>query len=63
MDNLFNELYYKYTDLLNELKIGYSISHTQLNEMWNLIHKLHFIKYESDHSNEILNILEYYEYV
>ena len=50
-------------DLLDELKIGYPIQQRKLDEMWTIIHKIHFIKYESDSQDEILKILEHYEYV
>lgn len=62
MDNLLQELYEKYEEVFRNLLIGHPLSARDLNEMWNIIHRRHFVKHEND-APIIFNILEYYEYI
>lgn len=63
MNEILNELYKSYTELLNDLSIGYPISDDSLKHLWSLIHKLYFVQFENHSNTEILKILEYYEYL
>lgn len=63
MEDILNELYTAYNELLNELSIGYPLDDKKIKYMWNLIHKLYFIRYENYANPEIVKILEYYEYI
>lgn len=63
MEDILNELYSAYNELLNELTIGYSLDNEKLKYLWSLIHKLYFIRYENYANPEIVKILEYYEYI
>ena len=61
-DLVFEQLLEEYNDLLKDLNIGYPISDNVLNSLWELIHKRHYILYESD-LRSVFNLLEYHEYL
>lgn len=63
MDELLNEIYSQYFELLNDLSIGYPMSDKSLNYIWSLIHKLHFSQTDNNSDLEILKLLEHYEYL
>lgn len=41
----FNDLLNKYISMLENLNIGYSLSKKDLNELWIILHSLHFNTY------------------
>ena len=63
MEDILNELYSTYRDVLNELSIGHLLNEKSLRHMLDLIHKAHFVKCENNANLEIIKILEYYEYI
>ena len=63
MEDILNELYSSYNELLNNLSIGYSLDDKSLRYLWDLIHKMYFVRYENYANPEIDKILEYYEYI
>lgn len=63
MEEILNELYSAYNDLLTNLTLGYPLDEKSLRYMWDLIHKSYFIRYETYANPEIVKILEYYEYI
>lgn len=63
MNDVLDELYVAYCELLGDLIIGYPLSEKSLSNLWSLIHKLYFVKYESHANSDVVKILEYYEYL
>lgn len=63
MEDILNELYSSYNELLNNLSIGYQLDEKSLRYLWDLIHKLYYVQYENYANPEIVKILEYYEYL
>lgn len=60
---MFQKLCEKHKGVVNDLNIGYPISQESLNEMWELMHNLHLIKYSDVDPYSVMRILERYEYM
>lgn len=62
MDNLLQELFEKYEEVFRNLLIGHPLNIRDINEMWDIIHKRHFVDYENEPFTAF-NILEHYEHI
>lgn len=60
MDNIFELLLKKYKALLWDLKLGYTIDNKKLDDIWMLLHILHFISYDSNSGDLVNTLIEYY---
>lgn len=63
MEDILKELYDTYKELLNNLSIGHPLNDNDLRQLWSLIHRLYFVRYENYANPEIVKLLEYYEYL
>lgn len=61
MDNIFNLLIEKLQESLCDLNMGATMSTEDMNEMWTLLHHLHYASYDSNSGDLLNNLLEYYE--
>lgn len=60
MGNIFQTLLDKYSELLEELSIGYPLSETKVNELMFYLHVLHYIGFSKSSDKDVLNIIAYY---
>ena len=61
MDRMFELLVEKLQESLDNLNMGATMSTSDLQEMWTLLHHLHYASYDSN-AGELLNkLIEYYE--
>lgn len=61
MNNIFDLLVKKLLESLYDLNMGKTMSTEKMQELWTLLHHLHYASYDSN-SEELLNgLLEYYE--
>lgn len=61
MNNIFDLLVKKLLESLYDLNMGKTMSTEKMQELWTLLHHLHYASYDSN-SGELLNgLLEYYE--
>lgn len=61
MDNIFDLLIEKLQESLYNLNMGATMSTEDMNEMWTLLHHLHYASYDSNSGDLLNNLLEYYE--
>ena len=61
MEELIEKLYNSYLILLEELYIGYPLTQSNLNEVWELIHLIDFISFGNPSEAEMLWIADKYE--
>lgn len=60
MDKLVEILLQKLQNCLSDLNIGYPLSKSDMNEMWTLLHHLHFASYDSNSGDLLYKLIEYY---
>lgn len=63
MESIFNVLYNLYTEVLNDLSIGYSLPQDKIDQMWKIIHDLYFVQNNFCSPEEVNYLLEYYEHL
>lgn len=61
MEELIEKLYNAYLVLLEDLAIGYPLSKSNLEEVWELIHLIDFVTYGHPTESEVLWIADKYE--
>ena len=61
MDKIFELLVKKLTELLRDLNMGKTASTDQVDELWTLLHHLHFASYDSNSGDLLYKLIEYYE--
>ena len=61
MDKMFELLVKKLTESLYDLNMGKTMSTGQINELWTLLHHLHFASYDSNSGDLLYKLIEYYE--
>ena len=61
MDKMFELLVKKLTESLYDLNMGKTMSADQINELWTLLHHLHFASYDSNSGDLLYKLIEYYE--
>lgn len=61
MDKMFELLVKKLTESLYDLNMGKTMSTDQINELWTLLHHLHFASYDSNSGDLLYKLIEYYE--
>lgn len=59
MNQIFNNLLSKYISILESLTFGNLICRKDIEELWHLLHILHYVSYDNS-SIEALKILDYY---
>lgn len=60
MDKMFESLLEKLQELLYNLNMGKVASTQEVDEMWTLLHHIHYASYDSN-SGDLLNaLIEYY---
>lgn len=59
MNSVFNILVSKYTSILKDLTFGNLMCKKDIEELWHLLHILHYVSYDES-SIETLKILDYY---
>lgn len=58
---MFEQIVELFKQTLNELNNGYLIDSEKLDKMWTLLHVLHFTSFESEDTESVYKILDYYE--
>jgi hypothetical protein len=61
VDKIFDLLLKKYNIMLSDLQNGYPINKSEIKELLDLLHVLHFVSSEHSFNKESLKILAYYE--
>lgn len=61
MEELIEKLYNSYLVLLEDLAIGYPLSKSNLEEVWELIHLIDFVTHGHPTESEVLWIADKYE--
>ena len=61
-DLLLQTIYDKYQEYLSDLSIGYSFSGKRNKQLKDLIHTCHLLNSSELSNEDVLNILNYYEY-
>lgn len=60
MDRMFDLLLEKLQELLYNLNMGRTASTQEVDEMWTLLHHLHFASYDSNSGDLLNELIEYY---
>lgn len=60
MDKIFELLLLKLQDTLHDLNMGATISIKDMEEMWALLHHLHYLSYDSNSDDLFYKLIEYY---
>lgn len=63
MNDIFEKLYNLYLILLGNLEIGYEMDVKDLEEIWELIQTLYFVKFGHPTADEMLYLADKYETV
>lgn len=61
MDKMFELLVKKLSESLYDLNMGKTMSSDKINELWTLLHHLHFASYDSNSGDLLYKLIEYYE--
>lgn len=61
MDKMFELLVKKLSESLYDLNMGKTMSADKINELWTLLHHLHFASYDSNSGDLLYKLIEYYE--
>ena len=61
MDKMFELLVKKLTESLYDLNMGKTMSTDQINELWTLLHHLHFASYDSNSGDLLYKLIKYNE--
>ena len=61
MEELFEKLYNSYLVLLEDLQMGYPLTNKNMNEVWELMHLIHFVLFGHPSESEMLWIADKYE--
>jgi len=60
MDKMFELLFEKLQNCLYCLNMGATLSEKDLNEMWTMLHHIHFSSYDSNSGDLLYKLIEYY---
>ena len=60
MDKMFELLVEKLQESLYNLNMGATMSTKDLEEMWTLLHHLHYASYDSNSGDLLYQLIEYY---
>ena len=60
MDKMFDLLLEKLQESLYNLNMGATMSAKDMNDMWTLLHHLHFASYDSNSGDLLDRLIEYY---
>ena len=60
MDRIFELLVEKLQESLHNLNMGNTMSASDLQEMWTLLHHLHYASYDSNSGDLLNQLIEYY---
>lgn len=60
MNRMFDLLLKKLQDTLYNLNMGTSVSKSDIDEMWTLLHHLHYVSYDLNSDELLYRLLEYY---
>lgn len=60
MDKILELLIAKLQESLYNLNMGATMSTEDMNEMWTLLHHLHFASYDSNSGDLLNQLIEYY---
>ena len=60
MDRMFDLLLERLQELLYNLNMGGTVSIQEVDEMWALLHHLHFASYDSNSGDLLNELIEYY---
>lgn len=60
MDRMFDLLLERLQELLYDLNMGKTASIQEVDEMWTLLHHLHFASYDSNSGDLLNELIEYY---
>jgi hypothetical protein len=60
MDKIFELLLEKLQESLYNLNMGKTMSASESNEMWTLLHHLHYGSYDSNSGDLLNELIEYY---
>ncbi len=60
MDRMFDLLLKRLQELLYNLNMGRTASIQEVDEMWTLLHHLHFASYDSNSGDLLNELIEYY---
>ena len=60
MDKILELLIAKLQESLYNLNMGATMSTEDVNEMWTLLHHLHFASYDSNSGDLLNQLIEYY---
>lgn len=60
MDRMLELLIKKLQESLYNLNMGATMSTEDMNEMWTLLHHLHFASYDSNSEDLLYKLIEYY---
>lgn len=63
MDKIYDLLYDLYKDVLFDLNIGHPLSQDKIDQIWKIIHDLHFVQNEYYSKEKINYLLEHYAYL
>lgn len=58
---MFEQIVDLFKQTLNELNNGSLINSDKLDKMWTLLHALHFTSFESEDTEFVYKVLDYYE--
>ena len=60
MGRMFDLLLKKLQDTLYNLNMGATVSKSDMDEMWTLLHHLHYASYDLNSDELLYRLLEYY---
>lgn len=61
MNDIFEQIYILYMNLLQRLEIGHEMKVQDLSELWELIQLVYFVKFGHPTNDELLYIADKYE--
>lgn len=61
MDKILKLLIQKLQESLYDLNMGKTMSAEKMEELWTLLHHLHYTSYDSNSEDLLNSLLEYYE--